>query len=86
MRDANSLRSSLDGGDRDADVHARTLIKKHLKKHLRKEGDAINDLLRRISGDLRWLIFASEGALKELSDTKGEDFKKVRHGSGGAMS
>ena len=82
MRDANSLRSSLDGGDRDADVHARTLI----KKHLRKEGDAINDPLRGISSDMRRLIFASEGALKELSDTKGEDFKKVRHGSGGAMS
>jgi hypothetical protein len=72
MRDANSLRSSLDGGDHDADVHARTLI----KKHLRKEGDAINDPLRRISSDMRWLIFASEDALKELSDTKGEDFKK----------
>ena len=76
MRDANSLRSSLDRGDHDADVHARTLIKKHLKKYLRKEGDAINDPLRRISSDMGWLIFASEDALKELSDTKGEDFKK----------
>ena len=72
MRDANSLRSSLDGGDHDADVHARTLI----KKHLRKEGDAINDPLRGISSDMRRLIFASEDALKELSDTKGQDFKK----------
>jgi len=72
MRAANSLLSSLDGGDHDADVHARTLI----KKHLRKEGDTINDPLRGISSDMRRLIFASQDALKELSDTKGEDFKK----------
>jgi hypothetical protein len=42
---AGSLRSALDGGDRDADVHARTLIKKHLWKQSdaekQKEGDAI---------------------------------------------
>jgi hypothetical protein len=72
MRDANSLRSSLDGGDHDADVHARTLI----KKNLRKEGDAINDPLRGISSDIRRLILASENALKDISDMKGEDFKK----------
>jgi hypothetical protein len=72
MRAAHSLRSSLDGGDHDADVHARSLI----KKHFRKEGDAIDDPLRGISSDIRRLIFASEDALKELSDTKGEDFKK----------
>ena len=72
MRDANSLRFSLDGGDHDADVHARTLI----KKHLRKEGYAMSDPLRGISSDMRRLIFASEDALKELSDTKGQDFKK----------
>ena len=82
MRAANSLRSSLDGGDHDADVHARTLI----KKHLRKQGDAINDPLRGISSDIRRLILASENALKDVSDMKGEDFKKVRHGSDGATS
>jgi hypothetical protein len=29
---ASSLRSALDGGDRDADIYARTLIKRHLRK------------------------------------------------------
>jgi hypothetical protein len=34
---ANSLRSALERGDRDAHVHARTLIKKHLRKEAIKE-------------------------------------------------
>jgi hypothetical protein len=79
IKAAVSLRSALDGGDHDADVHARTLI----KKHLRKEGDAIKkkrrrkkDDVRGISSDMRRLIFASQDALKELNNTKGEDFKK----------
>jgi len=45
IRAAGLFRSALDGGDRDADVHARTLIKKHLWKQSgaekQKEGDAI---------------------------------------------
>ena len=45
IKAAGSLRSALDGGDRDADVYARTLIKKHLWKQSdaekQKEGDAI---------------------------------------------
>jgi hypothetical protein len=69
-RAASSLRSALNDGDHDADVYARTLI----KKHLRKEGDAINDPLRGISSDMMRLIFASQDALKELNNTKG--FKK----------
>ena len=36
----------------------------------------MSDPLRGISSDMRRLIFASEDALKELSDTKGQDFKK----------
>jgi hypothetical protein len=69
---ASSLRSALNDGDHDADVYARTLV----KKHLRKEGDAINDPLRGISSDMTRLIFASQDTLKELNNTKGEDFKK----------
>jgi hypothetical protein len=76
---AGSLRSALDGGDRDADVHARTLI----KKHLRKEGDAVkkrrmkkDDSLRKISSDLGLLIFASQDALRELDDAKDQGFSK----------
>jgi hypothetical protein len=79
MGAAGSLRSALDGGDHDADVYARTLI----KKHLRKKGDAIkkrrrkkDDPLRGISSDIRVLIFASQDALRELNDTKDEGFKK----------
>jgi hypothetical protein len=69
---ASSLRSALDGGDHDADIYACTLI----KRHLRKEGDAIQDDLRGISDDLRRLIFASQDALKELNNIRGESFKK----------
>ena len=69
---ASSLRSAIHSGIQDADIYACSLI----KKHLRKEGDAIDDPLRGISSDIGRLIFASEDALKELSDTKGEDFKK----------
>jgi hypothetical protein len=79
MGAAGSLRSALDGGDHDADVYARTLI----KKHLRKKGDAIkkrrrkkDDPLRGISSDIRVLIFASQDALRELNDTKDEGFTK----------
>jgi hypothetical protein len=86
---ASSLRSALDGGDRDADIYARFVIKKHLrregdaKKHLQKEGDAIkkrrrkkDDALRGISSDMRLLIFASEDALRELDDAKDQGFSK----------
>jgi hypothetical protein len=81
---ASSLRSALDGGDYDADVYARTLIKKHLqkegiKKHLQKEGDAIkrrrrkkDDPLRNISSGVRLLIFASQDALRELDEMPAE--------------
>jgi hypothetical protein len=76
---ASSLRSALDGGNHDADIHACTLI----KKHLRKQGDAIkkrrwkkDDALRVISSDMRLLIFASQDALRELNTTKNEGFKK----------
>jgi hypothetical protein len=72
MDAASSLRSALDGGDHDADIYACTLI----KRHLRKEGDAIKDDLRGISDDLRRLIFASQDALKELNNIRGESFKK----------
>ena len=45
IKAAGLLRSGLDGGDRDADVYAHTLIKKHLWKQSgteeQKEGDAI---------------------------------------------
>jgi hypothetical protein len=78
-RAASSLRSALDGGDHDADGHARTLI----KKHLRKVGDAIkkhrrkkDDPLRGISSDIRVLIFASQDALRELDDAKDQGFSK----------
>jgi len=65
---ARSLRSSLDRGDHDADVYARTLIKKHfwkqsdaIKKHLwkqsdaekQKEGDAIKRRRRKKDDPLR---------------------------------
>src|SRR6516164_5555530 len=65
---ARSLRSSLDRGDHDADVYARTLIKKHfwkqsdaIKKHLwkqsdaekQKEGDAIKRRCRKKDDPLR---------------------------------
>jgi hypothetical protein len=89
MGAASSLRSALDGGDHDADIYARTLIKKHLrregdaKKHLRTEGDAIkkrrrkkDDPLRGISSDIRVLIFASQDALRELDDAKDQGFSK----------
>src|SRR5262249_42418615 len=89
IRAAGSLRSALDGGDHDADVYARTLIKKHLrkstliKKHLRKKGDAIkkrrrkkDNPLRNISSCSLRLMFASQDALRELNDTKDEGFKK----------
>jgi hypothetical protein len=73
IRAAGSLRSALDGGDHDADSHARTLIKKHLKK----KGDAIkkrrrkkDDPLRNISSGVRLLIFASQDALREFDDVK----------------
>jgi VCBS repeat-containing protein len=73
---ASSLRSALDGGDRDADIYARTLI----KRHLRKVGDAIkkrrrkkDDPLRGISSDIRVLIFASQDALRELDDAKDQN-------------
>jgi hypothetical protein len=83
---AGSLRSALDGGDRDADVHARTLIKKHLRKgdaKKQKEGDAVKkrrrkkgDPLRNISSGMRLLIFASQDALRELDDAKDQGFSK----------
>jgi hypothetical protein len=86
---ASSLRSALDGGNHDADIYARTLIKKHLrkegaaKKHLRKEGDATKkrrrkkrDPLRKVSSDMRLLIFRSQDALRELDDTKDQGFSK----------
>jgi hypothetical protein len=90
-RAASSLRSALDGGDRDADIHARFVIKKRLrfrregdaKKHLQKEGDAIkkrrrkkDDALRNISSDMTLLILACQDALRELNDTKNEGFKE----------
>jgi hypothetical protein len=84
---ATSLRSSLDRGDHDADVYARTLIKKHLWKQSdakkQKEGDAIKrrrrkkeDPLRKISSDMRLLIFGSQDALRELDDTKDQGFSR----------
>jgi hypothetical protein len=84
---ARSLRSSLDRGDHDADVYARTLIKKHLWKQSdakkQKEGDAIKrrrrkkeDPLRKISSDMRLLIFGSQDALRELDDTKDQGFSR----------
>ena len=83
IRAAGLFRSALDGGDRDADVHARTLIKKHLWKQSgaekQKEGDAIkrrrrkkDDPLRNISGGVRLLIFASQDALRELDEMPAE--------------
>ena len=82
IRAAGLFRSALDGGDRDADVHARTLIKKHFWKQSdakkQKEGDAIkrrrrkkDDPLRNISSGLRPLIFASKDALGELDEDQG---------------
>jgi hypothetical protein len=79
IRAASSLRSVLDGGNHDADIHARTLIKKHLRKH----GDAVkkrrpkkDDAVRGISSDMRMLIFASQDALMELDDAKDWGFSK----------
>jgi VCBS repeat-containing protein len=74
---ASSLRSALNDGDHDADVYARTLIKKHLWKQRdakkQKEGDAVkkrrrkkDDPLRNISSGMMLLIFASQDALREL--------------------
>jgi hypothetical protein len=79
---ASSLRSAIDSGIRDADIHAYRLIKKHLWKQSdaekQKEGDAIkrrrrkkDDPLRNISSGLRPLIFASKDALGELDEDQG---------------
>jgi hypothetical protein len=87
IKAASLLRSALDGGDHDADSHARTLIKRHLRKQSdakkQKEGDAIkrrrrkkDDPLRGISSDIRALIFASQDALRELDDAKDQGFSK----------
>jgi hypothetical protein len=87
IKAAGSLRSALDGGDRDADVYARTLIKKHLWKQSsaekQKEGDAIkrrrrkkDDPLRNISSGVRRLIFACQDTLRELDDVKDQGFSK----------
>src|SRR5262245_40044948 len=84
---ASSLRSALNDGDHDADVYARTLIKKHLWKQRdakkQKEGDAIKKRrrkkdapLRNISSGMRLLIFASQDALRELDDLKDQGFSK----------
>jgi hypothetical protein len=84
---ASSLRSALNDGDHDADVYARTLIKKHLWKQRdakkQKEGDAVkkrrrkkDDPLRGISSDIRVLIFASQDALRELDDAEDQGFSK----------
>jgi VCBS repeat-containing protein len=75
---ASSLRSALNDGDHDADVYARTLIKKHLWKQRdakkQKEGDAVkkrrrnkDDPLRNISSGMRLLIFASLDALRDVA-------------------
>ena len=86
IKAARLLRSALEGGDRDADVYALTLIKKHLWKQSgaekQKEGDAIEMsfdkdlLLRNISSGARRLIFASQDALRELDDVKDQGFSK----------
>src|SRR5262249_11825586 len=68
IRAAGSLRSALDGGDHDADVYARTLI----RKHLWKQSEAKNN----ISSDMRLLIFRCQDALRELDDTKDQGFSK----------
>jgi hypothetical protein len=84
---ASSLRSALNDGDHDADVYARTLIKKHLWKQRdakkQKEGDAVkkrrrkkDDPLRNISSDMRLLIFASQDALGELDDANDQGLSK----------
>ena len=87
---ASSLRSALDGGNDDADIHARTLIKKHFRSVDRPgaaeicveiavpraaEGER-DDPLRGISGDMRLLILASQDAQEELNNTKDEGFKE----------
>jgi hypothetical protein len=90
IRAAGSFRSALHDGDHDADVYARRLLRKQLrkkgdaiKKRRRKKGDAIKkrrrkrvDPLCKISSDVTRLIFTFQDAQKELNDTKDEGFKK----------
>jgi Ca2+-binding RTX toxin-like protein len=72
---ADSLRSTLNGGDHDADVYARTLIKKHLraiKKHLRAikkrdllDGGASADTLNGVAENNTYVGDSAEDVVTE---------------------
>jgi hypothetical protein len=67
-RAADSLRSALNDGDHDADVHARTLIKKHLraiKKRDLLDGGASADTLNGVAENNTYLGDSAEDVVTE---------------------